>query len=219
MKTGIIQRIVSGLLVNAAYILLYCIGITSSKKFINIKIREKFNKKKVPIIYAFWHNRLLYLAFLYRKKRVGVMVSQHQDGDYIAMVMKKCKLTAIRGSTTRGGLRALIEIINYAKSGFATAFTPDGPRGPKYSLQEGVLLAALKTGFPIVPICWNAKRKIVFNSWDNFLLPLPFNKFAVVYGKPVFVRSKAMIMQKKKELYKEMMKTVQIADNYFLKED
>ncbi len=201
-------------LVNLAYFILFFIGITSKKKFINHDIKKKFEKAKTPIIYAFWHNRLLYLAYLYRKTLFGVMVSQHKDGDYIAGVMKKCKLTPVRGSTTRGGMRALIEIINYAKKGFSTAFTPDGPRGPKYVIQEGVLIAAIKTGFPIVPICWNAKRKIIFNSWDNFILPFPFNKFVIVYGKPVFIKSKQELVKKKNELYKNMMEIVKTTDNY-----
>ncbi len=190
------------------------IGKTSRKSFINHEIREKFAEQKIPIIYAFWHNRLLYLSYLYRKKFAGVIVSQHKDGDYIAEVMKKCKLTAIRGSSTRRGLEALVEIISYIKKGFDIAFTPDGPKGPKYKIKEGVLLAALKTGFPIVPICWNAKRKIIFSSWDNFILPLPFNRFIVAYGKPIYVKSKKDMNKKKRELHKAMMETVKIADNY-----
>ncbi|MDD5067901.1 MAG: lysophospholipid acyltransferase family protein [bacterium] len=202
------------ILTTLAYLLLMLIGKTSRRSFIDLNIREEFERKKIPIIYSFWHNRLLYLAYLYRKKKVGVMVSTHKDGDYIAAVMKSCGLFAVRGSTTRGGLRALIEIIRYAKSGFPTAFTPDGPKGPKYVLQEGVLYAALKTGFPVVPICWNAKRKIVFHSWDNFILPLPFNRFVVVYGRPFFIRSEAEIRTKKKALQQEMMRIVDLADHY-----
>lgn len=202
------------ILINLAYFLLLLIGKTSIRTFINYEIRANFEKEKIPIIYSFWHNRLLYLAFLYRKKFAGVMVSQHKDGDYIAAMMKKCKLTAIRGSSTRGGVKALKSIIDYVQDGFDIAFTPDGPRGPKYKLKEGVLLAALETGFPIVPICWNAKRKIVFNSWDNFILPMPFNKFVVAYGKPVYVKAKEDIKIKKDELFNAMMEIVSCVDNY-----
>ncbi len=208
------NKIIFILITNFAYLLLLFIGKTSKKIFINLQIREKFAQQKIPIIYSFWHNRLLYLSYLYRRLGVGVMVSTHKDGDYIADVMRKCGLYAVRGSTTRGGIRAFLEIIDYVKKGYDIAFTPDGPRGPKYQLQEGVLYAGLKTGLPIVPICWNAKRKIVFNSWDNFILPLPFNQFVIVYGNPIYVRSENEIPKKKKELYNEMMRIVSIADSY-----
>lgn len=208
------QKIISKILINIAYLLLMFIGKTSGKSFINYEIKEKFAQQKIPIIYAFWHNRIFYPAYLYRKKYVGIIVSQHKDGDYIAEVMKKCKLTAMRGSSTRGGLRALVEIINYVKKGFDIAFTPDGPQGPKYTIKNGVLLAALKTGFPIVSFCWNAKRKIIFNSWDNFIFPLPFNKFIVAYGKPIYIKSRKDLNKKKQELYKAMMDAVKTVDNY-----
>ncbi len=211
----ILKKLISRILINTAYMVLMFIGKTSRKVFINYQIRERFAEEKTPVIYSFWHNRLLYLAYLYRKRFVGVMVSRHRDGDYIAEVMKKCRLTAIRGSSTRGGPAALKGIIEYVvQQRFDIAFTPDGPRGPKYTLQDGVLQTALKTGFPIVPICWNARKKIVFNSWDNFILPFPFNKFIVVYGNPIYVRSKEEIENKRKELHKAMMETVKIADDY-----
>jgi len=147
------QFIISTILINIAYFLLMIIGKTSRKVYINYDIQRRFEKQKNSVIYCFWHNRLLYLAYLYRKTYTAVMVSQHKDGDYIARVMKKCKLTAIRGSSTHGGLKALVEIIDYAKKGNNIAFAADGPRGPQYQIKEGVLLAALKTGFTVVPVC------------------------------------------------------------------
>jgi len=208
------EKILFKLLTSLAYWILLFIGKTSKKIFLHYEYRRTFEEKKIPIIYAFWHNRLLYLAYLYKNKKVGVMVSQHKDGNYIAEVMKKCDLYPVRGSTTRGGIRALIEIIQYVKNGYPIAFTPDGPKGPKYTIQEGVLMAAYKTKFPIVPICWNAKRKKIFNSWDNFILPLPFNKFVIAYGKPIFVNTIKEFNKKKEELYKSMMEIVQIVDNF-----
>lgn len=208
------KKIIFNILVNIAYFLLLLIGKTSRVVYLNKENSEKVEKKYKKVVYAFFHNRLLYLAYAYRKTMIGVMVSQHRDGDYITGVIKKCKFKAIRGSTTRGGIRALIEIINYSKEGYSIALTPDGPKGPKYSIQEGILLAGLKTGLPIVPVCWNAMRKKVFNSWDNFILPYPFNKFVLVYGEPVIIKNKNQLKIKKNELYKNMMQIVNIADNY-----
>lgn len=210
------QNFIFKIATNIIYLLLLFIGKTSSVKLINYEIVLKFLKQKRSVIYAFWHNRLLYLAYLYRNKRVGVMVSLHRDGEYIASVMKKLNLVAIRGSSRRGGIRALIEIINYVKkSGYDAAFTPDGPRGPKYEIQDGVLIAAQKSGAPILPIVWNAKYKIILNSWDNFIIPLPFNKFVVLYGNPVWVMENDNIAEKRIELKNEMMRILNIVENYF----
>ncbi len=204
------------LITNLVYLLLLFVGKTSSVKLIKEDIILKFRKMKQPVIYSFWHNRLLYLAYLYRGKMVGVMVSTHKDGEYIADIMKKLKLFPIRGSSTRGGVRALIEMINYIKSsGYDVGFTPDGPRGPKYEIQPGVLIAAQKTGAPIIPIAWNAKYKIVLNSWDNFIVPLPFNKFIVMYGTPVYIKNSDNIETKRQKLKEEMMRIVKIVDEYF----
>ncbi len=204
------------IIVNIFYLIIMFVGKTSINKFLNKKIREKYEKEGIPIIYAFWHNRIFYLPYLYRKTHTGVMVSKHKDGEIIAKVMNKLKLKPVRGSTSRGGIRALIEIIRYAqKSKNAIAFTPDGPRGPKYVIQEGVLIAARETGFPIVPIAWNAKRRKELHSWDNFLLPFPFNKFITVYGEPIFIKKTDNLEEKKQKLYTELMRITELSDKYF----
>lgn len=210
-----IKKIIYNLIIDLIYLILLFIGKTSKKIYLNYEIRANLEQKNIPIIYSFWHNRLLYLAFLYRKTYFGVMVSQHKDGNYIADIMKKCRLYPVRGSSTRGGIRALLEIINYLKqTKIGIAFSPDGPKGPKYQIQEGILLAALKTGSPIVPLCWSAKKKKIFNSWDNFIFPFPFNKFVIVYGTPLYIKSKTEMEKAKEKLQKEMMRIVEIADNY-----
>ncbi len=192
------------------------VGKSSKNILINKKIIDDFKKNKIAVIYSFWHNRIFYLPYLYRKSNIAVMVSLHKDGELIARVMKKLGLVAIRGSTTRGGIRALVNIIKYIKeNNISIAFTPDGPKGPKYEIQEGVLLAAQKSKAPIVPICWNCKKKKILNSWDNFILPYPFNTFVTVYGNPIWINDNDSLELKKIELKKEMMRIVDIADNYF----
>ena len=190
------------------------IGKTSRKTYINREIREKFKKDKTPVIYSLWHNCTLYLTYLHRNQNLGVLVSQHKDGEYIAEIMKKCGYSTIRGSSTRGGVKALVGMIVHIKNGFDVAFTPDGPKGPKYKIKEGILLVGLKTGCPIVPAVWNSKRKIVFNSWDNFKSPWPFTKIVIAYGKPIYVKSKQELNKKKKELQKGMMDAVHKVENH-----
>ncbi|MBN1897505.1 MAG: lysophospholipid acyltransferase family protein [Spirochaetes bacterium] len=193
--------------------ILLLVGKTSRLVIINEKGLKNIKK---PVIWSFWHNRLLYLAYFARGTKVGVMVSTHKDGEYIASVMKKLDLVPIRGSSTRGGVKALLEIIDYMKnSRFNIAFTPDGPRGPKYTLHPGVLLAAQKTGAAIIPVSWYARFKKILKSWDNFILPFPFNQFVLAYGNPVYVKHNDNIKKMEKILKREMMAIVKITEEYF----
>ena len=94
----------------------------------------------------------------------------------------------MRGSTTRGGVKALAKLVRLAKNGAQIAFTPDGPRGPKWHFQPGAVYVAAKTGIPIVPLCGSAKHAFYFKkSWDSLQLPLPFSKAVFVVGEPYYV--------------------------------
>ena len=98
-------------------------------------------------------------------------------------------MKAVRGSTTRGGVRALIKLKNIAEAGYHPMLTPDGPRGPIYKVQHGILFLALKTGLPIIPVGTALSHKIKVGSWDKMRVPLPFGKTALTYGKAVYVKS------------------------------
>ena len=111
------------------------------------------------IIFSFWHGRLLMLPFIKPEGPVTVMVSRHKDGELISRVLKQFGIGSSRGSTTRGGMAALKEIIRLARQGHSIALTPDGPRGPRYVAQMGVIQAAAATGLPIYPITYSALKK------------------------------------------------------------
>lgn len=151
-------------------------------------------KNRRPVIFAFWHNRIFYASyFLYRfffKKGVHltVLISQSDDGEIIARVVHLWGGTLARGSSTRGGKDAL-SIINKAirKNNSSIAVTPDGPKGPKYVMQMGSIIAAQLTGAEIVPISFEAKKKWVLRSWDNFIIPKPFSPVVVSVEKPISV--------------------------------
>jgi lysophospholipid acyltransferase (LPLAT)-like uncharacterized protein len=148
---------------------------------------QKFWDQGQPIIAAFWHQRLLMMPFLPRQGKVGMLISQHRDGEFIARAVKLFGVDAVRGSTTRGGISALRGMIRYFRAGANLAITPDGPQGPKHVVQIGVVELARQTGAPILPVTYSASRRKVFASWDNFILPLPFCRVAYVWGKPLFV--------------------------------
>lgn len=141
-----------------------------------------------PIVLAFWHNMLLMLPYFYDGPFIPhALISESTDGEYIAQVCKTFGIESIRGSTSKGGARALKQCVRVSRSGGLVGVTPDGPRGPRYAVQGGIVAIAQITGRPIVPICYSASRMWELNSWDRFRIPKPFAHLAVVVGEPLFV--------------------------------
>ncbi len=138
-------------------------------------------------IYVLWHGRLFFPMVCFRNRGIVVMVSEHRDGEIITWALESAGYGTVRGSTTRGGVKALAGIIKLARQGKLTAFTPDGPRGPRWQFQPGALFAASKSGKPIVPLGGSANRAHYFKSWDRFQLPLPFSRGVFVVGEPYHV--------------------------------
>ena len=139
-------------------------------------------------ILAFWHSRILLISYLYKGWNGVAIVSQSEDGEIIARILKKQGQEPIRGSTTRGGIRALAKQIRCLKERVRPgAVIPDGPQGPRFKAQPGVIVLAKKTGYPIVPVSYSAKKIKIFNSWDRFILPHPFTRCLAVYGEPIYV--------------------------------
>ena len=144
-------------------------------------------------IAALWHNRLLLVSFVIKKffpQRPGAgLISASRDGDMIADVTRRFGFDVVRGSSSRMGASALLELSEVLASGRDILITPDGPRGPVYELGPGIIFLAQKTGAPVVPVnmeyssCWRVK------SWDRFIIPKPFSKVRVVIGQPQNVRS------------------------------
>jgi lysophospholipid acyltransferase (LPLAT)-like uncharacterized protein len=163
------------------------IGATSRIIWVNRAVRDHLEATKRGFIYAFWHGRQLFLAYLHQGDRIRPLVSQSRDGELIAQICRTFGIEAIRGSSSRRGVGAALEVQRALASGDRVGFTPDGPRGPLYQIQPGVLFAAQKAGVPIVPVAFGAKRRWVFGSWDRFVVPKPFNRIAMVYGEPVTV--------------------------------
>ena len=137
------------------------------------------------VLFAFWHGRLLPLTYVHRGEGINVLVSTHQDGEYIARVIHGLGFGTSRGSSTRGGVRALRELIRAHDDRLDLGITPDGPRGPREKVQPGVIYLAKKLGLPVVPIGVSARPSLRAKSWDRFMVPLPFARCAIVYGQPI----------------------------------
>ena len=152
-----------------------------------------------PAIYCVWHNRLILSIpsyYLYARKRnstsgMAAMVSASRDGGFLTAVLECFKVQPVRGSSSRRGPQALLELTTWAERGFDLAITPDGPRGPCYVIQEGAMSLAQITGLPILPCSYKLGWKVRLKTWDRFQLPLPFSRCEVVIGKPVRVPREA----------------------------
>ena len=141
---------------------------------------------KIPI-YAFWHNRIFLATYYFRRRRIVVITSQSFDGEYIARFIQRFGYGAVRGSSTRGGVGALIELIRLMKKGLPAGFTVDGPKGPRYVAKTGAILLAKKTGNPVMPFSVETRDHWTIKSWDNLQIPKPFSRAKVFIHEPVYV--------------------------------
>ncbi len=156
------------------------------------------------LVYAFWHGRQACLTFTHAGRAAAVLVSRSKDGEIIAGVLGRFGLRTVRGSSSRGGRAALKGLLEAGRGGLRPAVTPDGPRGPAGQVKPGALYLAARLGVPILPVSSAARRKIVFKSWDAFQLPLPFNRVAVVYGRPIEVKPGDSLKERARELKAEL---------------
>lgn len=151
------------------------------------------------IIFAFWHNRLALSTILYRRfvlkfapeRRMAGMVSASRDGGLLAQILEHFGIEPVRGSSSRRGPQALVEMTTWAERGYDLAITPDGPRGPRYEVQDGVISVARVTGLPIVPVAYHLNWKIRPKSWDRFQIPLPFARCEITAGEVIRVPREA----------------------------
>ena len=142
-------------------------------------------------IYAFWHDRIFLTTYWWRQRRIVVMTSRSFDGEYIARFIQRFGYGAARGSSTRGGVGAIVEMTRLMRAGCTTAFTIDGPKGPPYVAKMGAVLLAKKTGHPVLPVTMVPARYWRAPSWDSFQVPRPFTRARVYIAPPIWVPADA----------------------------
>lgn len=140
-----------------------------------------------PVIYVAWHGRLLPLAILYRGQGIVLLVSSHRDGEYLARLGRGLGYESIRGSSTRGGYRALRDMVRAVRSGRSLGITPDGPQGPRERFKPGALQIAQLTGAPVIPVAAGTPQAWWIEGWDRFLIPKPYARIRVAFGQPRYV--------------------------------
>lgn len=146
-----------------------------------------------PFIMAMWHGRLISLPLLrVVDKPIVALISGHRDGRIISKVGAIFGIWTVTGSSSKGGMRAVRELMRYARDGHCLFVTPDGPRGPRMHFNEGVLDIARLTGLPIVPVTISPQHAVIFRGgWDRMFLPLPFTRIVIRWGAPVAVEADA----------------------------
>lgn len=138
-------------------------------------------------IYCLWHDRIFAGTYFLRDRGIVVITSQSLDGEYIARFLKRFGFGTIRGSSSRGGVRALVEMIRHMRRGLSMAFTVDGPRGPRHVAKTGAIVLGKKTGNPVVPFCVECARVWRVNSWDRMQIPRPFTRARFMIAEPIYV--------------------------------
>lgn len=197
------QRLVIHLANWAFYLLITLIGRTVR---FEVEGWENFceieNNGRLPI-YTFWHNKIFLGTYFFRGRGIVVVTSQSFDGEYIARFIQRFGYGAVRGSSTRGGVGALIEAIRCMKNGMPSGFTVDGPKGPRFQAKTGAVILAKKTGNPMMPFTVQARKYWTIGSWDRLQIPKPFTRAKVIIGKPIYVPPDAddsVVDEKRREL-------------------
>ncbi|MBD5165651.1 lysophospholipid acyltransferase family protein [Helicobacter sp.] len=160
---------------------------------VSSEVLDKIAEKQVFIV-AFWHGELLLQSlicnkFLNRHQKVSVLISQHFDGELIARVIRYFGIDSLRGSSSKGGAKALLEAIKKIKQNEYIIITPDGPSGPYHSVADGIVLLAQKSKVPIVISRVLYQNFWEFKSWDRFRIPKPFSKVICVIKEPLNIES------------------------------
>lgn len=170
-------------------------------------------------IFAFWHDRILLVSYLHKGWGAAILVSNSADGEIIAQILQRQGHYMVRGSTRKGGGRALARLIKEVREHRRIGgVVPDGPQGPRHKVQPGVILLAQKTGYPIIPVTFSAQKSKRFNSWDRFMLPYPGTACMLVYGTPVEVppgNDPSLVARYSQILEEELTYITQHADAYF----
>lgn len=162
-----------------------------------------------------WHETLLMGMWFHRNRDIHVLISQSRDGELIAQVSRIFGYVPERGSSTRGGVLGARGMVSALKAGKRGAITPDGPRGPRRQLHEGVLAIARLSGRPVLPVAFCAESCWRFGSWDRFILPKPFSRALFFYGEPVIVPRRGDDAKALRAIQAEMDRAMDRAESHF----
>jgi hypothetical protein len=147
----------------------------------------ELQNKNLPLIYIFWHRHIIFVMYKFKNTGARPLISLSRDGELVTAVAEEFGLKPIRGSSSKGGARAFLNMVrSVQKENAQVLITADGPKGPARQIKAGTVQLALKTSAYVIPVSWNGSRvKILEKSWDRFMIPLPFGRIHFAYGQPV----------------------------------
>jgi len=190
--------------------------------FLSISIRWQYAghryhaKQAQRFLLGFWHARMLMMPYAFRGWQGRMLISDHRDGGFIADTMHLIGIQTVRGSSTQGGVRAMLKMIRMVKKeNCDLGITPDGPKGPREVVSKGTVQLAMKTGLPVLPVCYAASRYWRANSWDRFYIPKPFSRGVFVFGDLVFISAQDDMDAALGRVQQGMDATQHAADHYF----
>ena len=208
------QRVIIRVAGFALYCLIRVIGATMR---FEVKGWENFSATE-PLVYCFWHNRIPIATYFWRNRGIVVMSSRSFDSEYIARFIQRFGYGAARGSSTRGGKAALIQMIRAVRSGKSAAFTVDGPRGPIYEAKPGAVLLAAKANAALLPFSISLNRYWQLPSWDRIQIPKPFARAIVVLGKPIKVADDPATHEAKHQELQEALEELRHASDALIQQ-
>ncbi len=194
-----------------AVLVIKILSFTHRFRYINLQNLNEIKKSTKNVIFAFWHGRQFILVNSHKYQNICIMTSLSKDGDLQTNILSNLGYKTVRGSSSNGGAKALVKMLQKIKNGCDAAFAIDGPRGPIYEAKPGVLFLAQKTKLPIIPVATAAEKFWQLKNWDEYTIPKPFTKTAVKYGNPIYVslddnidEKCALLNQRLKNLTKEL---------------
>lgn len=180
------ERVRSGVARLAAFYI-WLVYASGSWKVVGGENPARFWDRNEPFILGFWHGRILMTAMAWRRNvPLHILISQHRDGLFIAETVAHFGLSAVPGSSRRGGTGGFRKLIRMLKSGLCVGITPDGPQGPRMRISDGIASASCLSGVPVIPYASSVKWGRLMKSWDRFLLAWPFSSGVFVWGEPLY---------------------------------
>jgi len=181
------KRVQASVISALGYPILNALASTYRWRHAGVHHLEQVTRSGRPPIMAFWHGRILPATYFFRRRGIVVITSENFDGEWIAGIIERFGYGTARGSTSRGAVRALVQLKRDMAAGKPAAFTLDGPRGPAKVAQPGAVWLARATGNPIVPFHIEAGARWALRSWDHTQIPKPFSTVAIAIGEPIEV--------------------------------
>ena len=181
------QRAQAASIAAVGYPLVAMLGATLRWRVRGLDHLDRLRRDGTPPVMAFWHGRILAATYYFRRRGIMVITSENFDGEWIARIIERFGYGTARGSTSRSGRRALLQLKRAVAAGRPAGFTVDGPRGPAEQAQPGAVWLAGATGSPLLPFHLEAARSWTAGSWDRTQVPKPFSRVALVVGAPIEV--------------------------------